>query len=66
LERLTSAFAERGVETIAISSDGEVRARQMAEKIVAKNLRVGHGLELRAAREWGLYISASRGKSQSI
>jgi alkyl hydroperoxide reductase subunit AhpC len=63
LERLTPAFAERGVETIAISSDGEVRARQMAEKIAAKNLRVGYGLELRAAREWGLYISASRGKS---
>lgn len=63
LERLTPAFAERGVETIAISSDGEVRARQMAEKIAAKNLRVGYGLELRAAREWGLYLSASRGKS---
>jgi peroxiredoxin len=63
LERLTPAFAERGVETVAISSDGEARARQMAEKIAAKNLRVGYGLELRAAREWGLYISASRGKS---
>lgn len=63
LERLTPAFAERGVETIAISSDGEVRARQMAEKIAAKNLRVGYGFELSTAREWGLYISASRGKS---
>lgn len=63
LERLTPAFAERGVETIAISSDVEARARQMAEKVGAKNLRVGYGLELSAAREWGLYISASRGKS---
>lgn len=63
LERLTPAFAHRGVETIAVSSDGEARARQMAEKIAAKNLRVGYGLELSAAREWGLYISASRGKS---
>lgn len=63
LERLTPAFAQRGVETIAVSSDGEARARQMAEKIAAKNLRVGYGLELSAAREWGLYISASRGKS---
>lgn len=63
LERLTPAFAERGVETIAISSDGEVRARQMAQKIAAKNLRVGYGLELSTAREWGLYISASRGQS---
>lgn len=63
LERLTPAFAQRGVETIAVSSDREARARQMAEKIAAKNLRVGYGLELSAAREWGLYISASRGKS---
>lgn len=63
LEHLTPAFAQRGVETIAISSDGKVRARQMAEKIAAKNLRVGYGLELSAARKWGLYISASRGKS---
>jgi len=63
LERLTPAFAERGVGTIAISSDGETRAREMAEKIAAKNLRVGYGLELSRAREWGLYISASRGKS---
>lgn len=63
LERLTPAFAQRGVETIAISTDGEDRARQMAEKVAAKDLRIGYGLELRAAREWGLYISASRGKS---
>lgn len=63
LESLTPAFAERGVTTIVISSDGEERARQMAEKIAAKQLRFGYGLELSTAREWGLYISASRGKS---
>jgi len=63
LERLTPAFAERGVRTIAISTDGEYRARQMAENITANNLRFGYGFKLSAAREWGLYISASRGKS---
>lgn len=63
LERLTPAFAERGVGTIAISSDGEERARQMAEKIKANDLRIGYGLALTAAREWGLYTSESRGKS---
>jgi peroxiredoxin len=63
LERLTPVFAERGVTTVAISSDGEARARQMAEKIGARNLRIGYGFELAAARKWGLYISASRGKS---
>lgn len=63
LERLTPEFARRGVETIAISSDDETRARQMEQKIGAKSLRVGYGLRLGKAREWGLYISASRGKS---
>ena len=63
LERLTPAFTERGVKTIALSSDGEERTRQMAEKIDAQNLRMGYGLGLEKAREWGLYISTSRGKT---
>ncbi|MDQ0568974.1 alkyl hydroperoxide reductase subunit AhpC [Variovorax paradoxus] len=63
LERLTPSFAERGVSTIAISSDSEERARAMAEKIGAANLRIGYGLSLSKAREWGLYVSASRGKT---
>lgn len=63
LERLTPAFAERGVTTIAISSDGEERARTMAEKVGASALRFGYGLSLAKAREWGLYISTSRGKT---
>ncbi len=61
LEKRTPEFAERGVGTIAISTDGEDRARAMAEKIGAKALRFGYGLSLAQAREWGLYISTSRG-----
>lgn len=61
LERLTPDFAERGVTTIAISSDDEERAREMAEKIGASDLRIGYGLSLSVAKEWGLYISTSRG-----
>jgi peroxiredoxin len=56
-------FAERGVGTIAISSDGEERARAMAEKIGADTLRFAFDLPLTKAREWGLYISTSRGKT---
>ncbi|TBB21302.1 AhpC/TSA family protein [Rhizobium ruizarguesonis] len=63
LERTTSALVERGVSTIAISSDGEDRARQMADKIGAHHLRIGYGLPLTVARQWGLYISSSRGKT---
>ncbi|MBY3491048.1 peroxiredoxin-like family protein [Rhizobium laguerreae] len=63
LERMTLSFDERGVSTIAISSDGEDRARQMADKIGAEHLRIGFGLPLSVARQWGLYISSSRGKT---
>lgn len=63
LERLTPEFAARGVETIAISSDGAERAAEMAAKVGAQALRVGYGLPLTKAREWGLYISTSRGKT---
>jgi peroxiredoxin len=63
LERLTPVFGERGVSTIAISSDDESRAREMAQKVGASQLRIGYGLSLDVARRWGLYISASRGKT---
>lgn len=61
LGRLTPDFAEKGVKTIAISSDGEERTRQMAEKVGHEALRFGFGLPLDVARNWGLYISTSRG-----
>lgn len=63
LERLTPDFAARGVATLAVSSDAEDRAQGMAEKIGAKTLRFAYGLPLAAARDWGLYISTSRGKT---
>jgi peroxiredoxin len=63
LERLSGEFAQRGVQLVAISSDGEARARQMAEKVSAKGVKVAYDLSLRSARQWGLYISAGRGKT---
>jgi peroxiredoxin len=63
LEKRVPEFAERGVGTIAISSDDAERARAMADKIEAKALRFGYGLPLAKAREWGLYISTGRGKT---
>lgn len=63
LEKRVDDFAERGVKTIALSSDGEERTREMADKIGATKLRFGYDLSLEKAREWGLYISTSRGKT---
>ena len=63
LAKRTSEFAERGVKTIAVSSDTEERARAMQAKVGSDTLRFGHGLTLANAREWGLYISAGIGKT---
>ena len=60
LEKKTPEFAERGVSTIAISTDDQDRGQAMAEKIGAKNLRIGYGMSLTSAKDWGLYISTSR------
>jgi peroxiredoxin len=61
LGRLAPEFAQRGVKVIALSSDTAERAQAMADKLKAPGLRIGYGLPLQAARDWGLYISASRG-----
>lgn len=63
LERLAPEFAARGTGVVAISSDPADRAQAMAEKIRASALRVGYGLSLETARAFGLYLSASRGKT---
>ncbi len=63
LERLAAEFATRGVQIIAVSSDDEERGRQMADKVQANLVKFAHGLSLKSARQWGLYISASRGKT---
>lgn len=63
LERLAAEFASRGVQVTAISSDTEERGQQMAEKVQAKGVKFAYGLSLRNARQWGLYISTSRGKT---
>ena len=63
LEKRVDAFAERGVSTIAVSTDGEERTQAMAEKIGAEKLRFGYDLSLEKAREWGLYVSTGRSKT---
>ena len=63
LERLMPEFEKRGVLVVAVSSDDAERARTMAEKIKAERLRVGYDLSLQTARQWGLYISTSRGQT---
>lgn len=61
LQRLAPAFAERGVGSIAISSDSRERAESMAAKLPGAPIRIGYGLPLAVARQWGLYLSTGRG-----
>ncbi|HDX8119917.1 AhpC/TSA family protein [Pseudomonas aeruginosa] len=63
LEKLHGAFIQRGVVPLALSSDTEERAAEMAKKIGAKQLQFGYALPLPLARQWGLTISTSRGKT---
>lgn len=63
LERLVPEFEKRGVQVLAASSDDADRAQKMADKIKASAMRIAYGLTLPSAREWGLYISATRGKT---
>ena len=66
LEDLTKKLgdlAKRGVEVIAMSTDGEDRARDTAAEWALDGLKIGYGLSIENAREWGLYVSSSRGKT---
>ena len=61
LERLAPEFASRGVSIVAVSSDNEERGKLMAEKVGASGVQFAYALSLGSARQWGLYISTSRG-----
>jgi peroxiredoxin len=61
LGKLQPEYTKRGVTVIALSSDTKERAAEMAKKVGSADLRFGYGLALAKAREWGLYISTSRG-----
>ncbi|MEM0943418.1 MAG: peroxiredoxin-like family protein [Pseudomonadota bacterium] len=56
--------ASQGIEVIAVSMDGEDRARATLEEIGTEKLEIGYGLTEASARDWGLYISSARPGSQ--
>jgi peroxiredoxin len=63
LEKLYDNFVARGVLPLAISSDNAERAAEMAKKVAAHKLKFAYDLPLSVARQWGLTISTSRGKT---
>ncbi len=65
LDRNAEEFGKRGVEVIAVSTDTLERAAQTKDEWKLRNLRIGYGLSIPKAREWGLYVSSSRGKTSA-
>ncbi len=66
LEDLTKKLGDlagKGVESIALSTDDEERARDTAGEWALGGLKIGYGMSVEKAREWGLYISTGRGKT---
>ena len=63
LTRMIGEFDKRGVETLALSSDDRQRAQETKDKWGLAGFEIGYGLALDKAREWGLYVSSSRGKT---
>ncbi|WP_241461151.1 peroxiredoxin-like family protein [Shewanella mangrovi] len=61
LGRLLPEFNKRGVDVVAVSSDQRDRAQRMFEKLKSKQFLLGYNLNLETAKNWGLYISTSKG-----
>lgn len=60
LERLAPEFEKRGVRSVAISTEGEKRALEVAEKVNARLVSLTYDLSLSVARTYGLYSSQGR------
>jgi len=65
LSKLKDKFTERGVSIVAVSSDTADRAQTAKQEWELANLDIGYDLNLDTAREWGLFISTSRGKTST-
>jgi peroxiredoxin len=65
LESKLDEFDKRGVAVVAVSSDSKQRAMQTREAWELSRLRIGYGLDLAAARSWGLFISSGRGMTSA-
>ena len=65
LNGMIGEFDKRGVSTVIASNDAEERAQTAKDTWGLPNLRVGYGVPLEKSREWGLYVSTSRGKTSA-
>lgn len=64
LEAKLPEFARRGVETIAVSVDTAERAAKAKSEWGLANLKLGYGLPIATARDWGLFVSHAQKDSE--
>ena len=57
LDRRIDDFTVRGVGVIAISSDSRGRGEQSKQEWGLRRVKLGYGLTIPQARQWGLYVS---------
>jgi len=65
LDGLLPEFEKRGVVVAVVSSDTRERAEKAQTGWGMKALDFGYGLSIEAARQWGLYVSTSRGMTSA-
>ncbi|BFM50769.1 peroxiredoxin-like family protein [Marinomonas sp. THO17] len=61
LSRLLEDFENKGVGVLALSSDTQERAQQVATEWEVDKLAIGYGLTVEQSQAWGLHRSAGRG-----
>jgi len=61
LNGMIGEFDKRGVATVVTSTDARERAEQAKTQWNLPTLTIGYGVSIEKAREWGLYVSTSRG-----
>jgi peroxiredoxin len=65
LNGMIGEFDKRGVSVVLTSTDPRDRAAEAKEKWGLTKLTIGYGMSIEKAREWGLYISSSRGMTSA-
>jgi peroxiredoxin len=61
LNGMIGEFDKRGVSTVIASNDTRERAQQAKDTWRLPDLKIGYGVPVEKSREWGLYVSTSRG-----
>ena len=65
LNGMIEDYNKRGVTTVITSTDAKERAEQAKAQWGLPKLTVGYGVTIEKAREWGLYVSTSRGMTSA-